>query len=113
MSESSRPFVVMIRFSVHPDDVAELSELVTEMIMEIGPFLASQPGFLGFRSHRSLDGSEVVNLIQWKGRADHEAAMSHPEMESAGGGLMEWVESGRATLATDLYEIASDIAPPA
>lgn len=104
-----RPFTITIKFTVSPSDQEELSEMVTTMIMEIGPFLASQQGFISFRSHRSLDGASVMNYLAWESLDDHERCMASPEMEAAGGGLMEWVESGRATLTVDLYELVSTI----
>lgn len=107
-----RPFTVTIRFSVSPADQAELSDMVMTMIMEIGPFLASQDGFICFRCHRSLDGSSVMNYIQWESIDDHERVMAGPEMESAGGALFEWVESGRATISTEVYEMVSSIENP-
>ena len=104
-----RPFTVTIRFSVSPSDQAELTEMVTTMIMEIGPFMASQNGFRSFRCHRSLDGSSVMNYIQWDSIEDHERVMAGPEMEAAGGALMEWVEQGRAHISTEVYEMISVI----
>ena len=104
-----RPFTVMIRFTISPADLEEIMDLVTTMIMEVGPFLASQPGFRNFRSHKSIDGSHVVNMLVWDNRGAHEAAMASPEMESAGGPLMEWVEQGRAALDVTMYEVGSEI----
>lgn len=109
---AGKPFTVTIRFTVSPADQEELSEMVMTMIMEIAPFLASQKGFRGFRSHRSLDGSSVMNLIQWETLEDHEKAMASPEMEAAGGALFEWVESGRASISTEMYQMVSSIDSP-
>ncbi len=108
-TKPQRPFTVMVRFTVDPSDKEELMEMVTMMLMEIGPFMASQQGFLGFRSHQSLDGSTVVNYLQWQSQDDHERCMSSPEMESAGDGLMEWVESGRAKLGVETFHMISTI----
>lgn len=107
-----KPFTVTIKFQASPADYEELMELVTTMIMETGPFLASQQGFLGFRCHRSLDHSAIMNYLQWETLEDHERCMSSPEMEAAGWALMEWVESGRATISTDAYEMVSSIINP-
>lgn len=112
MSRARRPFAVFIRFTVSPSDVEELTDLITTMLMEIGPYLASQPGFLGSRTHRSLDGTQITNYILWRSQADHETAMASPEMEAAGGPLMEWVEAGRARFDVELCEVLSGIAPP-
>ena len=109
MTEPIRPFSIMVRFKVSPADQEELMEMVTSMIMEIGPFLASQPGFKGFRSLRSQDGTLVANSLDWASQVDHENAVASPEMEAAGGPLMEWVENGRATLEVETYEIFSRI----
>lgn len=111
-ARARKPFTVTIRFQSSPADQEELMELVTTMIMETGPFLASQSGFLGFRCHRSLDGSAVMNYLQWESLEDHERCMGSPEMEAAGWALMEWVESGRATLSTEVYEMVSSILSP-
>lgn len=107
-----RPFTVTIEFKASPSDQEELMDLVTTMIMEIGPYLASQEGFLGFRSHRSLDGSSVMNYLQWASLSDHERVMASPEMEAAGGPLMEWVDSGRAAVTSSVWEMVSLIDCP-
>jgi quinol monooxygenase YgiN len=108
-SRPARPFNVMVRFSVSPADQAEFVEMVMGMMMEIGPFLASQPGFLGFMCHRSLDGATVVNHFQWQSQADHETCMAHPEMEAAGDAISEWLETGRAQLEIEAFELVSSI----
>ena len=109
---NKRPFAVTIRFSVNPSDQEELMEMVTMMLMEIGPFLASQQGFLEFRCHRSVDGGSVLNHLLWESREDHDRCMASPEMEAAGDALMEWVESGRATLSSEEWELFSTIRKP-
>ena len=38
--------------------------------------------------------------------------MNIPEMEAAGGPVMEWVESGRARLTVELYELTAKIEAP-
>ena len=109
MPVPQRPCTVMIRFTISPADLAEIVDMVTTMIMEAGPFLASQPGFRGFRSLKSIDGSHIVNTLSWDNRTAHEVAMASLEMEAAGGALMEWVDQGRATLDVNMYEVAAEI----
>jgi hypothetical protein len=99
----------MIRFDISPADLTEIMDMVTTMIMEVGPFLASQPGFRGFRSQKSIDGAHIVNMLSWDSRSAHEQAMASPELGAAGGALMEWVDQGRATLDVNMYEVASEI----
>jgi hypothetical protein len=50
-----------------------------------------------------------VNHFQWQSQADHETCMAHPEMEAAGDAISEWLETGRAQLEIEAFELVSSI----
>jgi heme-degrading monooxygenase HmoA len=52
--------------------IAALSRFTETVTMHL-------PGFIGSSLHASLDGSRVLNYVQWRTEADHAAMMRHPE----------------------------------
>src|SRR4051812_37227787 len=56
--------------SVPPDNQDEALRLMKERAR----FMAKQPGFVSISLHRSTDGGQIVNYIQWKNREQLEAA---------------------------------------
>jgi heme-degrading monooxygenase HmoA len=74
---------------------------VLSLIRERARFMARQPGFLSISLHRSLDGTRIVNYVQWQSREQLQAAHHSPEFRE------EWSTLDRLTgeIAPQLYEI--------
>jgi heme-degrading monooxygenase HmoA len=60
-----------------------------QLMQERARFMAKQPGFVSISLHRSTDGSQIVNYIQWKNREQLEAAHHSREFRD------KWPEFGR------------------
>jgi heme-degrading monooxygenase HmoA len=75
----------------------ELLRLMTERAR----FMATQPGFVSISLHRSLDGSRVVNYVQWASREQLVAAHRAPEFRA------KWPEVGKAAedIEPAIYEV--------
>jgi heme-degrading monooxygenase HmoA len=65
-------------------------------------FMARQPGFVSISLHRSLNGSRIVNYIQWRNRELLHAAHHSPEFRK------EWGHLGAISdeIEPHLYEVA-------
>ena len=81
-------------------DAGKQNELLSLMI-ERARFMATQPGFVSISLHRSLDGTRIVNYIQWASRELLEAAHHSPEFRE------KWPRFGSLAedVAPNLYEI--------
>jgi len=75
-----------------PDNQDEVLKLMTERAR----FMATQPGFVSVALHRSMDGSHVVNYVQWTSTEKLAAAHHSPEFRK------KWPRFG---------EIAKEIEP--
>ena len=61
--------------TVAPDKQDEALRVMRER----AKFMSTQPGFVSISLHRSEDGAEIVNYVQWKSREQLEAAHHSPE----------------------------------
>jgi heme-degrading monooxygenase HmoA len=59
------------------------------VMKERARFMAKQPGFVSISLHRSTDGNQIVNYVQWKNREQLEAAHHSPEFRD------KWPEFGK------------------
>lgn len=60
-----------------------------ELMKERAKFMATQPGFVSISLHRSTDGNQIVNYVQWESREQLEAAHHSPEFRD------KWPEFGK------------------
>ena len=83
--------------TVSPDKQKEALRVMKERAQ----FMASQPGFVSISLHRSKDGGEIVNYVQWKSREQLEAAHHAPEFRD------KWPEFGNLVREAEpkLYEL--------
>lgn len=65
-------------FTVAPEKQEQLVEMVDDTLHELVRHL---PGFISASLHKSLDGTRVVDYVQFASRADFEAMLAHPEMQ--------------------------------
>jgi quinol monooxygenase YgiN len=83
--------------SVDPIRQSELLDLMRERAR----FMAKQPGFVSISMHRGIDGSHVVNYVQWASRRQLQAAQKAPKFDALSqrfSTLIEVVES-------DFYDV--------
>lgn len=83
--------------SVSPDKV----DHALRVMKERAQFMAKQPGFVSISLHRSKDGGEIVNYVQWKSREQLEAAHHAPEFRD------RWPEFGKLVREAEpkLYDL--------
>jgi len=60
-------------------DPAVQDELVREMVDSVTNIASKAPGFVSSSLHRSVDGSRVVNYVQWADEAAWKGAYKHFE----------------------------------
>lgn len=101
LSRDSQAFPVMVDFTVD----ADRQQALVDFLIDLMPIFADQPGFLAAHIHRSLDGSRVVNYLQWRSRADHEACLNNPEVMAGGKPLIDFLETHRISMNVHAYEI--------
>jgi heme-degrading monooxygenase HmoA len=59
------------------------------VMRERARFMAKQPGFVSISLHRSTDGNQIVNYVQWESREQLEAAHHSREFRD------KWPEFGK------------------
>jgi len=85
--------------TVAPDKQDEALRVMKERAQ----FMSTQPGFVSISLHRSEDGAEIVNYVQWKSREQLEAAHHAPEFRD------RWPEFGKLVREAEpkLYELVA------
>jgi len=96
-------YTVMVHIAVEPENQQELLRLCTTT----APVFAEQPGFVSSCIHRSHDGRSVINYLQWRSQADHEACMANPNVAEAGKEFMAFVEAGKARFDVQTYDVCA------
>ena len=74
---------------------------VLNLMKERARFMATQPGFISVNLHRSMDGSHVVNYVQWQNAEQLAAAHHAPEFRK------KWPRFGQIAdeIEPCLYEV--------
>lgn len=88
LSAEAPCFTVMVSVAVPPSHRDELVALM----LETTPVFAAQPGFVSSHLHRSHDMTRVINYIQWRDAAAHDACMASAEVAAGGQPFMDFVE---------------------
>ncbi len=91
------PFTVIVTFTVAPERQRALAEWIAGGIAGLS---GRQPGFVAARVHASVDGTRVVNVAQWRSRADYEA---FTRLAAAREGAPQLQEFGRPDVR--LYDV--------
>lgn len=58
---------------------SETQQQVIDLLEQAGPTMQTLPGFISSTLHKSFDGKQVVNYVQWRSRADFEAMQKNPK----------------------------------
>lgn len=75
-------------------------ERVATALRAVGPMAAQAPGFISASIHVSLDGTRIVNYVQWRSVADVEAFIADPRLQEALASL-----DGVAEVDPRLYDV--------
>lgn len=85
------------------EDIAEVRDHAAQ-----GPELFSGfDGFIAGATHMSEDGGRIIQYLQWRSKADHEACMAHPswnEQESSRR-FMEKMRGGALQVDVGIYDV--------
>lgn len=65
---------LVVVFSVDP---AQQQKLIEDIIENLETVVKKHSGFVSSSIHKSIDGSRVVNYVQWKTREDFEAYLKN------------------------------------
>lgn len=65
-------------FTVKPENQKQLVDMLAEATEKTMQHL---PGFVSVNIHTSLDGTRVVNYVQWRTREDFQAMLKNPEAQ--------------------------------
>jgi quinol monooxygenase YgiN len=100
----NRPVTLINVFAVAPDNQQALIELLKEITERS---VRHAPGFLSARLHRSLDGTKVTMVAEWRSRADYEAMRADPTPRP-------YLERALAIAKFEpgMYEVVETFAPP-
>src|SRR5919112_356939 len=76
MTEYNSDVTTMINvFTVQPSDQQPLLNLLIEATEKV---ISQQEGFISAGIHKSLDGTRVVNYVQWKNKEALEKMLKNP-----------------------------------
>jgi heme-degrading monooxygenase HmoA len=102
-STQAQPITQITVVAVEQGRLAEAISLMKERAR----YMAQQPGFMSIILHRSVDGTRIVNYIQWQSRDLLEKAHHTPEFRA------KWQAFANITtdIAPDLYEIEEVLTP--
>jgi heme-degrading monooxygenase HmoA len=79
---------------------AERREQVMEALGKLGPIATAAPGFLSASIHVGLDGTRVVNYVQWRSVEDVKAFVADQRLQAALASL-----KGVATVDPQMYRV--------
>jgi heme-degrading monooxygenase HmoA len=78
MPEIRKDNGVVTQITVLEVEAGKQDELLA-VLKERARFMATQPGFVSITLHESLDGTSIINYVQWKTRELLEKAHHSPE----------------------------------
>jgi len=101
----------MPEIRAHSDFVTQITTAEAEegkqdellaLMSERARFMTRQPGFVSISLHRSLDGTRIVNYVQWASREQLVAAHHSPEFRE------KWSQVGELSedIGLNLYDVA-------
>lgn len=106
ISKDSLNVNVMVVMNVEPEHQQELVDLAlgTQHIFK------KQPGFIGSVLMRSADGKRLIHYMQWESMEAHLACMGSADFQGQEGKrFMAFIESGKATMEPQVYDVISSL----
>jgi quinol monooxygenase YgiN len=83
-------------------------ELTTKMIAQATEVMARQPGCISITLHKSTDGTQIVNYVQWESRELLDAAHATPEFQRHFQGYRHLVLDGGPHLFDIVAQVDKD-----
>ncbi|GDY31747.1 antibiotic biosynthesis monooxygenase family protein [Gandjariella thermophila] len=77
ISADREVFTLINVFTVDPENQQRMYDILCEATDIIKEF----PGYLSANLHLSLDGTKVINYVQWRSEADFKAMRDHPDVQ--------------------------------
>jgi heme-degrading monooxygenase HmoA len=82
ISQEKKLVTVIVVFSVNPEQQQEFISAIAENLETL---VKKSPGFISATIHKSTDGMQVVNYIQWQSMEDYHAYLQNaPRFNSSG-----------------------------
>ena len=102
-SSAGGPVTLINIFTVDP---ANQQQLVDLLVQATDGIVNRAPGFLSSRLHRSLDGTKVTMVAQWRSAEDYAAMRADPRP-------LPFLEEAQkiASFAPGMYEVVREFAP--
>jgi hypothetical protein len=96
---------VIVTVDADPDLIPEL-EAHARLGLEQFP---AYDGFVAGALHQSADGTRLVQYLQWRSAADHQACIEDPHWESvpSSKAFLDHVKAGRATIDVRTYRVVA------
>ncbi|MBV9385628.1 MAG: antibiotic biosynthesis monooxygenase [Chroococcidiopsidaceae cyanobacterium CP_BM_ER_R8_30] len=85
-------------FTVEPEN----QQLLVDIFVKAGEAMSQQPGFISANIHKSLDGTRVINYVQWRSQEDLAAISQNPETTAHINEIKELAKGN-----TSLYEVCA------
>ncbi|MFQ5994547.1 MAG: antibiotic biosynthesis monooxygenase family protein [Acidiferrobacterales bacterium] len=82
---------------------ADAKDDVLSFSREAAKLFPRQKGFRGIKTYLSDDGDELVSVIEWETRADHEACQQSPDFGPVLPGWIILLESGRVKFEVKVF----------
>jgi hypothetical protein len=109
ISPENKVFTVMVRTRMVMFLQDQFVELVQRQVM---PAMAALPGFISHTLHKSHDGTEVLNYLQWRSEADHAHCFSNPMWEVWADEVAMFLQTHRLPQEVMTYEVVASREAP-
>ena len=93
--------VFAITRCVYDDDIKQELLDIKKLSRRI---LEKQKGFIGLKQYICEEMNEMVSVIEWKRKEDHEASTESPEWDSVNPTWMALTRGGKITFEMSLFE---------
>jgi len=94
--------VFAITRCVYDDDIKEELLEIKQLSLRI---LAKQKGFIGVKQFICEEMNEMVSVIEWETREDHETSMYSPDWNPVNPTWMALTQGGKITFEVNLFEM--------
>lgn len=103
MSESNCTAVVRLKL------VATSVDEILPKVQAAKAAVEQQDGLIRAQLLVHTDRSEIINVLEWRSRDDHEACQTAPEVMMAGMELLSYIQQGSLEMSVDVYQPADSL----
>ncbi|MCH7517482.1 MAG: hypothetical protein IH964_00435 [Candidatus Dadabacteria bacterium] len=93
--------VFAITRCVYDDDIKEELLDIKKLSLRI---LKKQKGFIGVKQFICEEMNEVVSVIEWETKEDHETSMESPDWDPVNSTWIALTQGGKITFEVNLFE---------